>query len=151
MFPKREKIKIPNSRHCNCSQFKIITTYKSQKWLMFQNINTSKTQIFKSPIWSRTPVSSVSWFTCQIICSRIINHLIIATRTQIGWAMHIKTNLNMIPIPIKIYWYMLITNYPPLISYSFMSHMPETRSWNFYCASTKLSLSWSNPTSQSCS
>jgi len=49
MFPKRGKIKIANSKHCNGSQSKIITTYKSQKWLMFQNINTSKIQIFKSP------------------------------------------------------------------------------------------------------
>jgi len=45
MFPKRGKIKVTNSKHCNGSQFKNITTHKSRKWLMFQNINTSK---FKS-------------------------------------------------------------------------------------------------------
>ena len=45
MFPKRGKIKVAKSKHCTGSQFKNITTHKSQTWLMFQNISTSK---FKS-------------------------------------------------------------------------------------------------------
>ena len=40
--------------------------------------------------WSRSPISSVSWLTCQNICSQIVNYPIIATHTQIEWAMHIK-------------------------------------------------------------
>jgi len=34
------------------------------------------------------PSLCISWPTCQIICSRITNHPIIATHTQKGWAMH---------------------------------------------------------------
>jgi len=38
----------------------------------------------------------------------------------------------MTPIPRnKFFWYVLIANFPPLISYSFISHMHETRSWDF--------------------
>ena len=40
--------------------------------------------------------------------------------------------ISMTPIPRnKFFWYVLIANFPPLISYSFISHMHETRSWDF--------------------
>ena len=84
MFPKCGKIKVANSKYCNGSQFKNITTHKSQKWLIFQNINTSKFKSLKAH--NMIPLSSLKRLlvTCQNICSQIINHLIIATHTQIG-------------------------------------------------------------------
>ena len=57
MFPKCGKIKVSNSKHCNSLQFKNITTHKSQKWLIFQNINTSKFKYLKAH--NMIPLSSL--------------------------------------------------------------------------------------------